>query len=139
MLRTSCNLNLPRINSRLAITILDVENSYKRAIADGRLLPTRLPLLVKEKDDGRKPYALAIHALPRAFLDANKVEDIIQRVYLTTQIVPTAVEWIAKTEEYNLTEKSLELVLRNAFDYDELLLGQRSKGIGTCGTGSEAC
>jgi len=61
------------------------------------------------------PYVLPTTLVRRAQLDNDKVEDITKRVVSAIQIVPKAVEWAAKTQEYNLTPDDVKAILRKAF------------------------
>ena len=110
-------------------TLYDVQQSYRSAIADGRLKFDRVPQTIVRSEDSCQPkhwdpYNLTATAIPRALLD-RKIEGIIQRVHLTTRIVPKAVDWIAKTRDYNLAPEDLQIILRGAFGRDESYSIQR--------------
>lgn len=115
-----------------------VQESYRSPIRDGRLKYNREPQLVSKSDGSSKarlwdPYILTKSLVPRAKLDEKKVEDITRRLESTIRIVPKAVEWEAKTQEYRLTPEDVEENLQNAFIYHEPSLkpqpGQNDKPI----------
>jgi hypothetical protein len=115
-----------------------VQESYRSLIHDGRLKYNREPQLVSILDGSSKaklwdPYILTESSIPRAELDEKKVEDITRKLELTIRIVPKAVEWEAKTQEYHLTTEEVEKNLQNAFVYHEPSLkaqpGQKNKPI----------
>lgn len=115
-----------------------VQESYRSLIRDGRLKYKREPQLVPESDGSSKarlwdPYILTKSLVPRAKLDEKKVEDITRRLESTIRIVPKAVEWEAKTQEYRLTPEDVEETLQNAFVYHKPSLepqsGQNGKPI----------
>ncbi|CZR52111.1 uncharacterized protein PAC_01988 [Phialocephala subalpina] len=91
-----------------------VQDSYRAAIRDGRLKYDREPQLAS---DGPvwDPYILPAASVCRAVLNKDKVEKITQRVESTIRIVPKAVEWTAKTQEYSLTPEDVKEILQNAF------------------------
>lgn len=91
-----------------------VQDSYRAAIRDGRLKYDREPHLAS---DGPvwDPYILSTTLVRRAKLDKDRVEEITQRVESTVQIVPKAVEWTAKTQEYSLTPEDVKEILQKAF------------------------
>ncbi|KAJ5052349.1 uncharacterized protein L3040_002100 [Drepanopeziza brunnea f. sp. 'multigermtubi'] len=72
------------------------------------------------QNDVWDPYILASANVPRARLDAKKLKDIELRLQVATRIVPTAVEWTAKTKEYGLIVSELQDILRVAFGDDQL-------------------
>jgi hypothetical protein len=101
-----------------------VQESYRSLIRDGRLKYNREPELVSKSDGPSKarlwdPYILTKSLVPRAKLDEKIVEDITQRLESAIRIVPKAVEWEAKTQEYRLTPEDVEESLQNAFVYHE--------------------
>jgi hypothetical protein len=115
-----------------------VQESYRSLIHDGRLKYNREPQLISMLDGSSKarlwdPYILTESSIPRAKLDEKKVEDITRKLELTIRIVPKAVEWEAKTQEYHLTTEEVEKNLQNAFVYHEPSLkpqpGQKNKPI----------
>jgi hypothetical protein len=112
------------------ITLHDIQKSYRSAIADGRLKYDQVPQPATRSDGSVQvkrwdPYVLTARAVPRGLLHREKLEDITQRVQLTTQFVPYAVNWIAKTQQSNLTSEDLKIILRQVFGHDEPFLIQQ--------------
>lgn len=91
-----------------------VQDSYRTAIQDGRLKYDREPQL-GSNGPVWDPYVLPTTLVRRAKLDNDKVEDITKRMESAIQIVPKAVEWAAKTQEYSLTPDDVKEILRKAF------------------------
>jgi hypothetical protein len=56
----------------------------------------------------------------RVELDKNKVEEITQTVESIIRIVPKAIEWTAKTQEYSLIPEDVKEILQHAFIRQEL-------------------
>jgi len=107
----------------VATTLQDVQNSYRSLISKGQLNYNRVPQSAPKADGDVKvkpwdPYILPATSLARARLDTKKAKDIKERARSTIRIVPKAVEWIAKTQEHNLTPEDLKTILRIAFDND---------------------
>lgn len=129
----------PKLDAVFTWNSIDaVQDSYRSPIRDGRLKYNREPRLVSKSDGCSKtrlwdPYVLTKSLVPRAKLDEKKVEDITRRLESTIWIVPKAVEWEAKTQEYRLTPEDVEENLQNAFVYHKPSLkpqpGQNDKPI----------
>ncbi|PVH68423.1 hypothetical protein DL98DRAFT_522768 [Cadophora sp. DSE1049] len=91
-----------------------VQDSYRAAIRDGRLKYDRGPQLASEGPVW-DPYILPTTLVRRAELNKDRVEEITQKVESTIRIVPKAVEWTAKTQEYSLTPEDVKEILQKAF------------------------
>jgi hypothetical protein len=111
------------------ITIDDVQESYRKAIVDGRLKHDQVPRLLAGSDGSSRvkcwdPYTLSSKVLSRSVLDSEKVKDIMRRLESTTRIVPTAVDWIAKSQEYNPAPEGWHVILGQAFSQRESVTTQ---------------
>lgn len=91
-----------------------VQDSYRTAIQDGRLKYDREPQLALNGPVW-DPYILPTTLVRRAKLNKDKVEEITQRVESTIRIVPKAVDWTARIQEYSLTPEDVKEILQKAF------------------------